>query len=104
MKLQPIYDLGHIPHMHLLGTGYQLNVFEGFWEEEYVQSDNYDLNNQLTYQIQSTKCMKVMKYILSAPDNSETIQMHTGTPQDVTYGERTDQEMCYAFTLLSVGH
>ena len=26
------------------------------------------------------------------------------TPQDIGFGERTDEEMCYAFTLLSIGH
>ena len=97
------------PHMHLLGTGYHLSVTRGNSGEEecVVESDNYDFNNQLTYQF--TDPIKVYEgdeiYFECTWDNSaENPNAYYDTPQDVGYGQRTDEEMCYAFTLISIGH
>ena len=97
------------PHMHLLGTGYRLHVVRADSAEEecIVQSEHYDFNNQLTYQF--TEPVKIYEgdeiYFECTWDNSaENPNAYWETPQDVGYGERTDQEMCYAFTLLSFGH
>ena len=37
-------------------------------------------------------------------NSSNNPNAYYDTPQNVGYGERTDEEMCYAFTLISIGH
>ena len=93
----------------MLGTGYHLSITRGDSGEEecLIESDNYDFNNQLTYQF--SEPVKVFEgdeiYFECTWDNStENPNAYYETPQDVGYGERTDEEMCYAFTLISIGH
>ena len=95
------------PHMHLLGRGYHLSIIRAGGDEEcVVYSENYDFNNQLTYQFDKPISVYQGDQIfwectwnnsVSNPD------LYYETPQDVYFGERTDEEMCYAFTLISLG-
>lgn len=94
------------PHMHYLGTSYK------FWFERegvetcLVQSDVWDFNNQLTYQfpepveVQGGDTLKIECTYDNSADNPNN---PNDPPKDVGYGERTDEEMCYSFTLVSLG-
>ena len=93
--------------MHLLGTEYNLSVQHQDGEEEcVVRSDNYDFNNQLTYQFEDPIVVKEGDSIFwecTWNNSSSNPYVYYDPPQDVSYGERTDEEMCYAFTLISLG-
>ena len=95
------------PHMHLLGTGYDYRIKRADGSEDcVVQSDNYDFNNQLTYQFDEPIAVRQEdKISWSCTWNNSTSNpyLYHDPPQNVDYGERTDQEMCYAFTLFSIG-
>ena len=91
---------GVFPHMHVLGTGYSMSA----GDECIVESDTYDFDNQLFYMFDEpvpveggTKLSFECTWDNSA-DNPN--QIHD-TPVDVGYGERTDEEMCFFFTLMS---
>ena len=95
------------PHMHVLGKRYALSVTppEG-GEDTCVVEGDYDFDNQLSY---------VLKEPLGVPrgskinfsctwDNSaENPDQLVDVPTEVRFGERTDEEMCYAFSLVSLG-
>lgn len=94
---------GIFPHMHVLGSGYEIKTED----ECLLASDNYDFDNQLTYLYDQPI------YIPSGTDIQMSCTWNNSTsnpdlvlnpPQDVGYGERTDEEMCYAFTLVSLAN
>ena len=96
------------PHMHLLGTGYRLHIIRQDGEEDcVVSSDTYDFNNQLTYQFEEPIVVNAGDQIFwectwnNSPSNPH---VYYDPPQAIGFGERTDEEMCYAFTLISIGH
>ncbi len=94
---------GVFPHMHVLGSGYELTVTqEDGTEECVVRSDKYDFNNQLTYDLKEPVVLGPGDKLWWSCtwDNSATNpdQMFD-PPVEIGYGERTDQEMCWAFTL-----
>ena len=94
------------PHMHLLGTGYKLSVMRPDTEECVVQSDNYDFNNQLTYQfadpIQVNRGDSI-HWECTWNNSTSNPNLYYNPPQDVGFGEKTGEEMCYAFSLISLG-
>jgi len=96
------------PHMHLLGRGYKLHIIRADGQEDcVVSSDTYDFNNQLTYQFEEPILVNTGDQIFweCTWDNSaENPNGYYDPPQNIGYGERTDEEMCYAFTLISIGH
>jgi hypothetical protein len=71
-----------------------------------VASDRYDFNNQLTYgftapvHVSSGTAINLSCTWDNSAENPN--QMHD-PPSNVRYGERTDEEMCYAFSLVSYG-
>ena len=95
---------GSIPHMHSLGTGYSFSVSHGGEEHCVVQSDRYDFDNQQNY---------LFKEPLVAPANSlyqwscrwnnstSNPNLIIDPPQDVGYGEGSEEEMCFMFPLFS---
>ena len=96
------------PHMHLLGRGYRLHIIREDGQEDcVVSSETYDFNNQLTYQFEEPILVNTGDQIFweCTWDNSvENPNVYYDPPQAIGYGERTDEEMCYAFTLISIGH
>lgn len=93
------------PHMHLLGTGYELDIERDGEKQCVVRSDKYDFNNQLTYVFPEPLPIAGGDAVnLECTWNNSTSNpaLFHDPPIDVGYGERTDEEMCYAFTLLSI--
>ena len=87
--------------MHVLGTAYEMKTEN----ECLVASDRYDFDNQLTYMFdQPIFLAPETKFSLSCTwDNStNNPNLIIDPPVDVGYGERTDEEMCYVFTLASI--
>ena len=92
---------GVFPHMHVLGSGYSLSTEN----QCLIASDNYDFDNQLTYMYNEPVLLPANQpFDLSCTwDNSATNpNQFANPPQDVGYGERTDEEMCFVFTLASI--
>lgn len=91
---------GVFPHMHVLGSGYELSTDD----QCLIASDKYDFNNQLTYmydqpvQIEADANLNISCTWNNASSNPNLLH---SPPIDVMYGERTDEEMCYMFSLLS---
>jgi len=99
-----VYATG--PHMHVLGKSYRLWVERPGDEDLCVASaEHWDFDNQISYVFREPLVLypgdKVR--LRCTWDNSESNpELIHNPPIDVGYGERTDEEMCFAFTLLSL--
>jgi hypothetical protein len=95
---------GIFPHMHVLGSRYSFSVGQGEDEVCLAQSDHYDFENQLSYiynkevEVSSNTRFNISCSWDNGPDNPNLIH---NPPVDIYSGERTDEEMCYGFTLIS---
>jgi hypothetical protein len=93
------------PHMHVLGSAYRV------WRErdgadECIVAGRYNFNNQLSYVLREPVSLQAgdRVHLECTWDNSRgNPDRIFDEPRDVGFGERTDQEMCYAFTLISIG-
>ena len=89
--------LGMFPHMHKLGTRFNAKILHEDGAETCLVDGVYDFDNQMTYMFSDPPAFKTgdtVEYSCTW-DNSE------GTNQ-VTYGERTDEEMCFFFTFVKL--
>lgn len=95
---------GVFPHMHVLGSAFSMRREASMGEQCIVDMPRYDFNNQQSYLFEDPISLEVDDRIHFSCtwDNSEDNpnQFHD-PPQDVRYGERTDEEMCYGFTFIS---
>lgn len=99
---------GSFPHMHRLGTGYRLWVDHPDGSSECLLSgeDRYDFHNQLTYMFRDPAVVQpgdTVSFECTWDNSAENPNQTFDPPQNIRYGERTDEEMCYAFTLVSLG-
>jgi hypothetical protein len=92
------------PHMHILGSGYEMTVStakEG--DVCVVASDRYDFYNQLTYTLKEPVSFPGWSWLTmectwnNSTSNPELIY---NPPIDIGWGERTDEEMCFGFMLV----
>ncbi len=95
--------LGVFPHMHQLGRSYELTLEHADGTEECVaRSDSWDFDNQLTYMFRDSVEMgpgDTVKWTCSWNNSLSNPDLIHNPPIDIGYGERTDEEMCWAFTL-----
>ena len=86
-----------LPHMHALGSAYNVKVEHTSGEETCVVEGDYSFDNQLTFLLEEPVKMSAGDRVdvRCEWDNSE------GT-EPVTYGERTDEEMCFFFGLVGL--
>ena len=95
---------GIFPHMHVLGSAYSFSVGEGEEKECLAQSDNYDFENQLSYifhdelEVPASTPFNISCTWNNSADNPNIIH---NPPIEIGDGERTDEEMCFGFTLVS---
>ena len=89
---------GVFPHMHQLGIEYSMSV-----EGECLVEGRYSFDNQLTYMFDEPVAFPKDSAVEfeCVWDNSEG--PNNPEPQATGYGERTDEEMCFFFTLISFG-
>lgn len=97
-----IYSI--FPHMHVLGSGYEFSV-DTTEEGEIcgVQADRYDFDNQLTYVYEEPLYFDAWSWLtMECTFNNSTSNpdLIHNPPIDVYWGERTDEEMCFAFLLV----
>jgi hypothetical protein len=99
---------GTFPHMHVIGSSYRLWVeHEDGSETCGAQSNNWDFDNQITYMFNEPVLLiggDTIHFECSWDNSKDNPDRIHDEPIDVRYGERTDEEMCFAFTFLSLGH
>lgn len=97
---------GTMPHMHVLGTGYELSVSNGSNPSTCIaKSDRYDFSNQVTYFFKEPVPVPAgakVDFRCTWDNSAANPHQFNDPPVDVSYGERTDQEMCYAFSILAL--
>lgn len=102
----PITLWGVFPHMHVLGKSYELTVGEGDEQICANRGEKYDFNNQLTYMFKDPLYITgntPINFRCTWDNSADNPNLINKPPTDVTYGERTDEEMCFAFAYVSIG-
>jgi len=98
---------GTFPHMHILGSSYRLWVEHADATETCgAESEKWDFDNQLTYMFKESIPLKggdTIHFECSWDNSADNPDRIYDEPQEIRYGERTDEEMCFAFTFLSLG-
>ncbi|MFK7930128.1 MAG: hypothetical protein AB8H79_18195, partial [Myxococcota bacterium] len=93
---------GVFPHMHVLGASYSMQV-EDQKNGCMVESSTYAFDNQLTYLFTEPMDIKAGEQIHwqctwnNSTSNPDRIYEQ---PRETFYGERTDEEMCFFFTIV----
>jgi hypothetical protein len=96
---------GTMPHMHVLGSAYEMSVSGSGGNTCVAKSDRYEFDNQATYffkQPVEVPAGSRISFRCTWDNSASNPNQFNQPPKEVTYGERTDQEMCYAFTLASL--
>ncbi|MCR9162637.1 MAG: hypothetical protein ACE37F_03295 [Nannocystaceae bacterium] len=93
--------LGIFPHMHRLGTAFDASVAHADDTEDCLVSGEYSFDNQLTYQfVEPVRVQPDDTLSFSCTWNNSTSNPELDTaPVATTFGERTDEEMCFFFML-----
>ncbi len=102
----PVTLWGAFPHMHKIGTSYEMSVNVAGEDVCLLDGPKYDFNNQLTYIFDEPMYIPPGSEISFTCrwNNSPSNPVLAGqTITDVGYGERTDEEMCFAFSYVSTG-
>ncbi|MFT7520519.1 MAG: hypothetical protein ACI9MC_002668 [Kiritimatiellia bacterium] len=95
---------GVFPHMHVLGAGYSLQV-DDRKDGCLVQSDIYDFHNQLTYLFEEPMTVaagETLSWSCTWNNSTSNPDRLYSPPRETLYGERTDEEMCFFFTVVEV--
>ncbi len=95
---------GVMPHLHVLGSAFRMWVGRDDDEQCIVEMHEYDFDNQLTYMLDPPVHIEPgerIHYSCSWDNSAENPDQFFDPPQDIRYGERTDEEMCFGFTLVS---
>ncbi|MCP4872725.1 MAG: hypothetical protein GY898_28880 [Proteobacteria bacterium] len=93
---------GVFPHMHVLGKAWDYWVeHEGGKETCLSQSDVYDFNNQMTYMWNDKVRVGAddqLHFECTWNNSTSNPDRVVDPPQDTSWGEGTDSEMCFFFT------
>jgi len=95
---------GVMPHLHVLGSAFRMWVGRDENEECIVEMHDYDFDNQLTYMLDPPIHIdpgERIHYSCTWDNSAENPDQMFQPPRDIRYGERTDEEMCFGFTLMS---
>ncbi len=94
---------GVFPHMHTLGRSYRMWLGDDGPGDCAVAADRYDFHNQLTYLFREPMTVQAGESISwecgwdNSPTNPDRL---IDESQDVFYGERSDEEMCFFFSIV----
>jgi hypothetical protein len=99
--------LGTFPHMHVLGSGYRMWINTGGLggDQCLVESDAYDFDNQQTYFFEdpvTVTSADTIGFECTWDNSADNPNQLFDEPQTIRYGERTNEEMCFAFTLIGL--
>jgi hypothetical protein len=89
---------GVVPHMHKLGVGYHSSIEQGGSETCLANADDWDFGHQATYLYEEPVLWKkgqTMTNTCTFDNTSANPEQYNSPPKDVSYGEGTNQEMCF---------
>ncbi|MFT5583599.1 MAG: hypothetical protein ACI9VR_001177 [Cognaticolwellia sp.] len=97
---------GVFPHMHVLGQSYGASINHADGSETCIVEGEYDFDNQLTYQFAEDDTPLVsygdsIEFFCNWNNSTSNPDLPYSEPIDAGYGERTDEEMCFFFSLVS---
>ena len=97
---------GLMPHMHVLGASYDFTTTSPGGEESCIsRADDYDFSMQPTWWFDEPVRIGASDLLTVSCtwDNSATNPRQlSDPPQDVTWGENTQEEMCYALMYAAI--
>lgn len=97
---------GVFPHMHVLGQAYGATIKHADGSETCIVEGDYDFDNQLTYQFPEDNIPVLangdtIEYFCNWNNSMSNPDLPHSEPVSAGYGERTDEEMCFFFSLVS---
>ena len=95
---------GIFPHMHVLGQRYTASISHADGEETCLVEGDYDFDNQMTYQFTEPVAFNTgdsVQFSCNWNNSTSNPDLIHDTPRTTGYGERTDEEMCFFFTMLA---
>ena len=96
--------IGTMPHMHILGSGYRMSLEGSEGSQCLVESDQFDFDNQQMFMFEEPARVNagdLLSMECTWNNSTSNPDLYHDPPQDTYYGERTDEEMCFAFTLVA---
>lgn len=103
----PLEIFGVFPHMHKLGTAYENWIEHADGSTTCLASGEYDFDNQLTYQYPEPIELGIgdtIKWSCTWNNSASNPALQGQEPQNTGYGERTDEEMCFMFSLIALAN
>ena len=97
---------GVFPHMHVLGQAYSASITHADGSETCLVNGRYDFDNQLTYQFEEDDMPVIsegdrINFSCNWNNSLSNPDLPHSEPINAGYGERTDEEMCFFFSLVS---
>jgi len=93
---EPIHIVAFWPHMHQLGTNMKATINHADGTKEVIFDKPFDFNHQIHY---------LQNYDLKPGDTmTTTCTFNNTTNKGVPFGESSDTEMCYLFTMSWPAH
>lgn len=93
------------PHMHVLGKSYSASITHADGSTTCLVQGDYDFDNQLTYQFEGELPVlgqgDTLEYSCTWNNSTSNPDLPYDEPVTTGYGERTDEEMCYFFSMIS---
>lgn len=105
IEVPPLLIHGSFPHMHVLGSGYHMKVESLNGDKQCLLKGDFDFHNQYTYMFKEPIRIEpgdTISFSCTWNNSVENPNQINDPPQDVYYGERTDEEMCFAFSYVTV--
>jgi hypothetical protein len=96
--------IGTFPHMHQMGSGYHLYTEGDAGRQCLVESDQYDFDNQQMFMFEEPVHISFgdrLTMECTWDNSADNPDQMNDPPVDILYGERTDEEMCFGFTLVA---
>ena len=94
----PIHVYGVFPHQHLLGTHYESWVENEDGSTECLASGDWNFDHQAFYMYQEPYTLEVGSTLYGQctwDNTADNPWQYNDPPEQVTYGEGTNQEMCF---------
>ena len=95
-----------MPHMHLLGTGYDFTSIDSEGNENCIaRSDDFDFSSQPTYWFDDPVVVDgagVLSVSCTYDNSASNPNQQNDPPIDVYWGENTQQEMCFALMYVGI--
>jgi len=93
-----------LPHMHAIGSGFDMSISTDSGDTCVVQSDGYDFDNQQNYIFKEPISLQngdEVSWSCTWNNSTSNPDLIYDPPIDIRYGEGSDDEMCLFFGLIS---